>query len=187
MTDSRCPTCGRNYERLAMHWNRSDCQYEQFSPVQWQMLQGLLMGDADIHGRSDTNPHFRVRMTNRPFLEYLDEQLGVLSKGLYLARDAEEQYRNAKSNQQQGISGFESVNRANYEDLWGLRTCSHPALREFEKWYDGSQKRFPKTLELTSQCCRMWYVCDGWLVVERNASPRVMFKSSTRRTGLVFW
>lgn len=50
MCGSDCPTCGTEYERLAMHWNRSTCQYQRFPDPQWERIKGLLMGDADLHG-----------------------------------------------------------------------------------------------------------------------------------------
>ena len=173
-----CPECGAEYERLAMHWNRSECDYHPFSPQQQEMLQGLLMGDADLHGLGDTNPHFRIRMTNEEFLEYLDRRLGVLSKGVYLARTAQEQFETACQNRSEGRSGFSVVNKSEYNALYGLRTCSHPELNSLRQWYQNGEKRFPKDLRLSPELCRMWYVCDGWLTCEENANSRAMFKVS---------
>lgn len=174
----QCPTCGSEYKRLAMHWNRSECQYHSFSGRQWEQLQGLLMGDADLHGLSDTNSHFRVRMTNKPFIEYLDSQWGILSKGAYQARSASKQYATAVQNQKRGVEGFDTVNKDEYSALYGIRTCSHPALNDFKEWYSEGEKRFPTDLTLTPEVCRMWYVCDGWLAEESNANYRAMFKVS---------
>jgi hypothetical protein len=80
-----CPQCGEEYRRLAMHWNRSDCQYPSFSRERMRLLSGVLMGDGDLHGRDDPNPHFRVRLTNERFLRHLDAKLGVLSDGVFLS------------------------------------------------------------------------------------------------------
>jgi hypothetical protein len=169
-----------------MHWNRSDCPYPQFSDFQWELLVGLLMGDADLHGLSDPNPHFRLRMTNEPFLNALADRFGVLSKGVYLARDAKTQYETAKQNKEAGYEKFQTVNRERYSDLFGLRTCSHPALNEFRRWYDEGEKRYPKDLTLTPVVTRMWFVCDGWLAKEASASPRIMFKVSNERDRTEF-
>lgn len=171
-----CPSCGSEYTRLAMHWNRSECEYPSFSNSQWQLLKGLLMGDADIHGLSDTNSHFRLRMTKKRFLEHIDDRLGVLSKGVYLARTAKEQYETAVENQKNGVNGFETVNEEGYTALYGLRSCSHPMINKLGEWYSSGEKRYPKRLDLTPEITRMWYACDGWLAKETNAKPRAMFK-----------
>lgn len=166
-----------------MHWTRSSCDRLSFSDAQIETLTGLLMGDADLHARSDPNPLFRIRMTNRPFLEYLDSQLGVLSRGVFLDRTAEEMAGQAKKNQKRGVTGFETVNESNYNALFGLRTVSHPDLHQFKSWYQSGEKRFPEELELTPEITRMWYVSDGWLAVDSKSSdgPRLMFKASNER------
>lgn len=161
-----------------MHWNRSNCGYPSFTDHQWELLVGTLLGDGDIHGRGDTNSHFRVRMTSRSFLEYLDDEFGVLSKGVYLARDAERQYKSAAKNRSSGRQGFVTVNRENYNDLFGFRSCSHPELDELRGWYETGEKRFPDDLTLTPTIAKTWYVCDGWLADEDDSRPRIMIKTS---------
>lgn len=159
-----------------MHWNRSECDYPPFSAELWELLTGILLGDGDIHGKRDTNAHFRVRMTNRRFLEFVDRELGILSKGVFLARTAEAQVETAKKNRREGRKGFETVSEENYHELYGLRTCSHPALDEFRDWYRSGEKRYPADLELTPIVTKAWYVCDGWLAREAGNRSRVMFK-----------
>ncbi len=133
------------------------------------------MGDGDIHGQSNKNPHFRVRMTNPEFLNYLDECLGILSTGVFLDRDAEYQYRQAADSDHEK---FTVSNREKYNDLYGLRTRSHPQLHEFRQWYKTGEKRFPSELTLTPTIAKMWYVCDGWLAQEKDHQPRVMIKAT---------
>jgi len=142
---SQCPTCGGEYGRLAMHWNRSECEYRSFDQRQQNLIQGLPMGDADLHGLSDPNPHLRVRMTNREFLDHLDRRFGILSKGVFHARSAEKQYQTAVTNKRDGMEGFDVVNKENYNALYGIRTCSHPELNEFRRWYQNGEKRFRTT------------------------------------------
>lgn len=139
-----------------------------------EILIGLLMGDGDIHGQNDPNPLFRVRMTTHEFLLYLDEHLGVLSTGVFLDRDAVYQYRQATESSNEK---FEVTNREMYNDLYGLRTRSHPQLHELKQWYETGQKRFPSDLTLTSTMAKMWYVCDGWLAKETDQRPRAMIKA----------
>lgn len=170
-----CPSCEREFERLGSHWARSMCERPSFSKRQLEILTGLLMGDGDIHGQNDPNPHFRVRMTNRDFLSYLEDRFGVLSTDVFLDRDAEYQYRQAaESNHEK----FTVANREEYNDLYGFRTRSHPELHGLKQWYETGEKRFPSDLSLTSTIVKMWYVCDGWLAEEKNYQPRVMIKAA---------
>jgi hypothetical protein len=126
-------------------------------------------------------------MTSRDFLDYLDDELGTLSKGVYLARSAAEQVETARQNQRDGIDGFDVVNPGEYSDPYGLRSCSHPELNDFRRWYNGSEKRFPPDLELTPVVTKMWYACDGHLAVEDGANPRAMFKTTNEadRSGFL--
>ncbi len=151
-----CLEYGSEYQRLAMHWNRSDCAYPAISERRREIPRNVLMGDGDLHGRDDANLHFRVRITSREFLSYLDDELGVLSKGVYLARPASKQIETAKRNQRAGVEEFEVVNPERYSDLCGLRSCSHPELNDLRRWYEGIEKRFPSNLELTPLITR----CD---------------------------
>lgn len=178
-----CHCCGDEYERLTMHWNRSECERKSFTNSQIEILKGLLMGDGDLHRRKDPNPLFRVRMTNQEFLEYLDRTFEELSRGVFLARTATEMAKQARENQQQGLDGFETVNEDNYQELYGLRTVSHPDLKQFVSWYRSGKKRFPTDLRLTPELTRMWYVCDGWLAVDSKStdSPRVMIKAANEK------
>jgi hypothetical protein len=139
------------------------------------MLVGILMGDGDIHGQADKNPHFRVRMTNREFLSYLDDCLGVLSTGIFLDRDAEYQYQQVVDSDHEK---FAIANREEYNDLYGLRTRSHPELHELKQWYETGEKRFPSDLTLTPTISEMWYICDGWLAKQEDHRPRAMIKAS---------
>lgn len=173
-----CPQCNERYERLSMHWNRSQCTYPTFSDEQWETAVGLFMRDGDLHGRNGPNPFLRVRMTNERFVRYLDDLFGPLSRGVKLERDAETQYQNALANRAAGVPNFETVTEGAYSDLYGIRTWAHPRLNALRNWYDTGQKRYPDDLELTPTIARMWYVCDGWLAVEQSARPRAMFKVS---------
>lgn len=179
MTDY-CHDCGGAYDRLTMHWQRSSCERLQFTSSQIEMMTGLLMGDGDVHRRDDPNPLFRIRMTNKEFLDHLDDELGVLSNGVFLDRSADQMADRALKNQSAEVPGFETVNEENYNDLYGLRTVSHPDLHRFSSWYTTGEKRFPSDLSLTPEIARMWYVCDGWLASDSTStdSDRIMFKAS---------
>jgi hypothetical protein len=179
MTDV-CHDCGDEYERLSMHWTRSSCDHQRFTERQLDIITGLLLGDADLHNRTDPNPLLRVRMTNEPFLGYLSDEFGVLSTEVYLERSAEEQAAQAQENKANGMGSFSTVNRDKYNSLYGIRTMSHPDLHQFVSWYSTGEKRFPANLELTPDIARMWYICDGWLAKDSKSgdSDRVMIKAS---------
>lgn len=147
-----------------------------------QRLTGLLMGDGDIHGRADANPHFRIRMTTRPYLAHLREYYGSLGTDVFLERTATYQARQARET---GHERFQTVNEEEYSDLYGFRTRSHPELHRLADWYDGGVKRFPSDLELTPIVARAWFVCDGWLAREDDRS-RAMIKARNERDRAEF-
>lgn len=160
-----------------MHWNRSSsCDYPPLTDFQREMLTGVLMGDGDIHHRHETNPLFRVRMTSKPFIEHIDSFLGPLSKGMFLDRDAEGMSQQAVANQKEERDGVRVVNEENYNDLYGVRSCSHPEMREFAEWYSNGEKRFPDDLTLTPTILKYWYACDGWLASEAGCRDRLWIK-----------
>lgn len=175
-----CHECGGEYERLSMHWTRSSCDHQQFTERQLEIITGLLLGDADLHNRTGPNPLLRVRMTNEQFLRHLSNELGVLSTDVYLERTAQEQVAQARKNKNSGMESFGTVNNSEYSSLYGVRTMSHPDLRQFVPWYSTGEKRFPEDLELTPNITRMWYVCDGWLGKDSKSgdSDRAMIKAS---------
>lgn len=79
-----------------------------------------------------------------------------------------------------GVKGFQTVNKGNYNDLHGLRTCSHPQLNELREWYATGRKRYVEDLTMTPTIAKMWYVCDGWLAKDEQSTdrPRAAFKVS---------
>lgn len=174
----RCPACAERFDRLGSHWARSDCDRPAFTTEQWQTLVGLLMGDGDIHGRTDANPHFRVRITTRRYLDHLREWFGPLGTDVFLERTAAYQ---ADQAERTDYAPFDTVNRDEYSDLFGFRTRSHPALHELAAWYDTGEKRFPDTLELTPTVAKAWYVCGGWLARAPGGRERAMIKTTNER------
>lgn len=72
-------------------------------------------------------------MTSREFLSHLDDYFGVFSTGVFLDRDADYQYRQAKQSEHED---FQTANRDEYNDLYGFRTRSHPQLHGLKQWYE---------------------------------------------------
>lgn len=116
-------------------------------------MSGLLLGDADI--KKVTNGSiFRLRMTNRPFLEWVSEQLSPLSRGVFLSETKERQKESAIRGNLEGVS-----NSSKFNDLYGIRTVAHSQVNELNNWYSTGQKRYPD--RITEEMFRMWYVTDG--------------------------
>lgn len=116
-------------------------------------MKGLLLGDADI--KKGTNGSiFRLRMTNKRFLEWVSTQLSPLSRGVFLSESADNQKESALRGGLEGVS-----NDSKFNDLFGLRTVTHPQIDELSSWYSTGQKRYPDSIN--ENMLRMWYVTDG--------------------------
>lgn len=170
----QCPTCGEDFERLGMHWWHGTCPYPEISGWQRDTIIGLLMGDASIPTTPHTNNILHVPMTNRTFLEWLDEQLGILTTGgVSLKKTATEL---ATNNAESGFSP--TAEPENYHDMHTIWTRTHPFFTELrETWYPDDEKRFPDDLELTPTMAKFWYLCDGYLDFGSWGRPRLGIKA----------
>jgi len=148
-----CYSCGNKYAQLALHWNAQGCEWPKFDDYQMEIMKGLLLGDADI--KSGTNGSiFRLRMTNKKFLEWVSTKLSPLSRGVFLSENSKQQKESALRGGLEGIS-----NKSQFSDLYGLRTLTHPQVDDLYEWYSTGQKRYPN--KITEEMLRMWYVTDG--------------------------
>lgn len=112
-----------------------------------EILRGLLMSDGWIQ-RDGSAPNFRLEMTNRVFLEWLDDKLEWLSNGITLKRTADE--------------AAESLGRENngtYSDCYFLSTPRHPSFQCLAEWYNSGKKVWPNSV--TPMELKMLYVGDG--------------------------
>lgn len=64
---------------------------------------------------------------------------------------------------------------ANFNAVYGTRTRRLPYFQKFEEWSDGTQKRYPDTLELTPTVAKYWYAGDGTVNWMRKYSARIVF------------
>jgi len=121
-----------------------------------ELLTGMLMGDGSIN-RSSKNSWFQTEMITKPFLEWLDSELGWLSTGVRLKHTASEGAKKCRD------SGFSPNAKAeNYSDVYRLRSRCHPDLQPLADWYASGKKVFPNDIELTPTVLKMWYVSDGY-------------------------
>lgn len=162
---TECPGCGTEFRGIRHHWARGSCDFPTFTDRQLELIKGLTMGDGCIK-ESAKNCHFVVISTTLPFLEWLDNQFGLLSKGVRLHMDGESL---ASADNREGWKDCE------YKDAYVLRLRAHPTLTELrEKWYPGDDgARYPDDLELTPVALKMWYVSDGGLNWNPSGNPYV--------------
>lgn len=166
-----CPSCAGEYERVAHHWSRTECEPPELSSYQEDVLTGILMGDACI-GTENKNTRIQCEMISKKYLEYLDSQFPLLGNGVVLTDTAEE---SAEKNKDSGY--FKTVNKENYNDLYRWRTSSCPVFNKYEDWYSSGKKVFPDDIQLTPTLLKHWYVCDGNLKHARNEKFSVRISS----------
>lgn len=171
----QCPQCGKTFERIGQHWNASSsCAYPSFSQQQKEIIVGLLMGDGTMgNHHTQNNSYLRVQMVKQTFLCYLQEQFGILGSSVILSRTATE---GALEN---SIRGFQdNADPSQYHDLYDWRTISHPALNQFDSWYDDTNKSWPNDTNLTPTTLKYYYVCDG---STRTDQPIIRISMSNER------
>jgi len=152
-----CPECGDEYKALAQHWRYSPEHRPDFSDYQKEVITGVLMGDGNIDSHTGGRPRLRVTSITKPYLDLLDDILGIHSLGVELKTTAEEA---VERNIETGFSPNADVN--DYSDLYELRTRNSPNLEQFSNWYDSGHKIWPD-VELTPTILKHLYVCDGSL------------------------
>lgn len=153
---TECPKCEETFSYVGNHWRYNDSHRPTLSQHQREIITGLLMGDGSLDSRSG-NPILTVEMTNKQYLEQIDQKFGVLSTGVKHKCSAERAAERAKDSP----SGFKvSGNPDNYNAKYRLRTRSLPELSEWD-WYDSGSKVWPEDIELTPTVLKHWYAGDG--------------------------
>lgn len=151
---AECPSCNTEFQRLGAHWNYNPSHRVDFTDYQHEILTGLLMGDGTIYKKgSGHKANFRVSLIVPEYLEWLDEELGVLSTGVELKATAKESCQSCKLSDNQDES--------DYSDVYRLRTRNHFELQKYHTWYKTGKKVFPKDIGLTSTVLTHWYISDG--------------------------
>jgi len=152
-----CEQCGNEYKRVGSHWSRgSSCSHPEISAYKMELLTGMLMGDGTVGRQENKNPWFQTEMITKPFLEWLDSELGWLSTGVRLSKTA------AGCAKQIRDRGFRPDAKAeNYSNVYRLQCRHHPDLQPLANWYATGEKVFPDDIELTPTVLKMWYIGDG--------------------------
>jgi hypothetical protein len=115
------------------------------------------MGDGTIDDKFDEkrNPRFRLAITNKDYIEFVYSELSNLcTRQPYIHRTAEQLSKNKNPL-------TDSTDPSNFSTQYKIQTISHPHLENYEDWYKGGKKLFPKDLKLTPTVLKHWYCCDG--------------------------
>lgn len=160
-----CPGCGDLYNGLGHHWTyEEDCRPE-ITDEQWDIIEGLMMGDASAV-KNNKNVYIQCNMTEKKFLDWIDEKLGALSRGVWFHESAKER---ATKDRETGWNP--GAKEENYNDQYKIETRGHPAFNKFRDWYPHPRKKkFPEDIDLTPLKFKVWYCCDG--SIKRKNSKR---------------
>ena len=149
---NKCPDCGEEYTRVAMHWRKGSCSYPELNDFQTEIVKGLVMGDGYVKRRDNSPDQVRAEMTNQVFLQQVYEWLEPLSASV-------REYRSAEENA--GRNNADSAE--NYQDSYHYNSCTAPTFNQFGEWYSTGEKVWPDDIELTPVSLAILYVCDGTL------------------------
>jgi len=150
-----CQSCGRSFSQLSQHWRLSDCSRPRISSRQWDILTGLMLGDARLVSKQGRNPYISVSNTKKELLKWFDDKMGVLATGVREHSEPEEEHHN---------------------QAYTCSTRTHPSFEVFEDWYEDSVKK-PPVVELTPMIAKCWYVSDGTILTPDHARPTARLTS----------
>lgn len=145
--DVECPNCGNEYKSVGQHWSMSGCDEPEITNRQHQIITGLLLGDGSITKSSGRKPMLSVEMTNEKFINWLDNELGIISTGNILELDRDTSFGETKT--------------------YKLNSRRLNKLQEYRDWYSSGEKVFPD-INLTPLILKVWYCCDGDISVDRR-------------------
>jgi len=159
-TETICPSCGDGFEKVGVHWGKTECDYPELSSYQKELVKGMVMGDGCItHRDANRNPRLKIEMVNKRFLEWFNNQMGILTTDVRKVEYSQKRidyYNNS-------MEGRKFENRS---DVYRLHSRGSPELQELADWYSSGKKRFPDDLKLTPTSLKIWYVGDGHVQID---------------------
>lgn len=167
-----CHSCGERYRKISRHWYETNCSYPEISDRQKSILIGLMMGDATLGAKDQSNPYVGIVNTNAEFLKWIHAELDGLSYSPTLLSTAKEQY---VQNIESGFTSEESANLSNYNDVYYLNTVSHKEFVNLD-WVSEGKKVIPEKISIDSMIAKMWYCSDGslhWRSDAKKAEARI--------------
>jgi predicted RNA-binding Zn-ribbon protein involved in translation (DUF1610 family) len=135
-----CPACGDAFERIASHWSNSACGYPDISVEQRAVLDGLMLGGANVDGQG-SNRHLLASTTSQLLAEWTADQLDWLHHGTRVVHG----------------------DSADHGDVYRVRIPAHPAINRYERWGDGETRAPPDNYDLTPLAGRVWWAYAGGL------------------------
>jgi len=150
-----CHNCGCKFSQLSQHWRRSDCPQPQLTQKQWDILNGLMLGDARLVDKKGRKPYISVSNTSQKFLQWFNNIMGQLTTGVKEHREKQKEH---------------------HAQLYYCNTRTHSEFNKFSSWYQGSTKKPPK-IEFNPLVVKCWYVSDGTVATPDHARPTVRFCS----------
>jgi len=154
---TKCPFCSSDtdYDTIGNHWRQS-CSYPNLSDFEYEIIAGLLAGDATIKNKQIGNASIEIKMINKKFLLYIDNLLGLKSTGVSIKHTSDEVANNLYETSPVSPD-------CNFNDQYVLVTRNLPDLNPFRDWFSNGEKRIPDEKEITDTMIKYWYVCDGGL------------------------
>jgi len=148
-----CPNCGKDYKRIAAHFQHNPSHRPKLSEQQHEIITGVLMADGHIEETSTGTYRLKVNSINKQYLEHLSDKFGIFSNDIYLNESAQ-----ASKERTLSRGGF--GNSVDFNDVWAWQTTSIPELSKYRNWYDG-KKVWPTNINITPTVLRHLYVGDG--------------------------
>ena len=152
----RCPNCGDMYKSVGRHWAGSPtCGYPDLPHHVRDVLTGLLLtGGTPTRHDEDSTPFVRYSSTDRAFLRWVRDQLGVF----------------AGSIRETDGGGF---NEDHWDTVYEFTTKANP---EYTAWLgrwrtSDDERRVPNDVTISPQGLRVAYAGAG-RIREVNGTPR---------------
>jgi hypothetical protein len=151
-TKEVCPGCGSEYKSLGGHWSKSSCSPPELTDRQKSLIEGSILGDGSFTGYNYRQ--FTLSMTNRQFLEWFNDQFGILTTGVKRVMTAEQSAKmspNGNNNPDDHLEVF-SVKFRTADEIANL----------YHKWYPSKgNKQIRDDFLLDKYSLKMWFVQDG--------------------------
>lgn len=156
-----CHECEEPFERPGYHWSNGSCDYPAIPEDKDFLVRGLMLGDGTLRTHT-SSPFVQTYMINKPFLEWVDNELAWLSTGVSLYRTGERSAEISRNN------GHPDADDADYHDVYVMQTRTMSQFEEYVSWYAGSDRKQFTNVELTPAVAKVWYACDGSLNWDRR-------------------
>jgi hypothetical protein len=172
----KCHSCGREMIQLSKHWEgeKYNCDYPKLTERQESILKGMLMGDASL-ARGNSLPYVQMSLINEDFLYWIKQEISEMGAKYRLVETASEVASRARDSDWNKDCEVKDCN-----DVYQLTTSIHPSLENFEIWYDGGHKTFPKDSSINSLSAKVWYCCDGDLKIGTTKHHKPIARITSR-------